>query len=292
MRGGSGGLAQDPPERRGVRWTDLSKRAVSAAILAPLALASIWLGSGAWALVVGLLTVGLACEWVWICGLRLTEPPGLVVPVAASAACILAADERDAAAFFALAAGAVGAWLLTLVLPAGRMMPAFRSFSLAAGIPYIGAASIALLWLRQDEGAGRANVLFLILIVWASDVGAYAVGRLVGGPKLAPHISPNKTWSGAIGGLLAAAMTGAGFAFLADGGDCWLAAAVAVSLGCVSQFGDLLESLFKRRFGVKDSGRLIPGHGGLLDRLDGVLAAAPAAALLALALGPGVVLWQ
>ncbi|HET9020103.1 MAG TPA: phosphatidate cytidylyltransferase, partial [Acetobacteraceae bacterium] len=116
-------------------------------------------------------------------------------------------------------------------------------------------------------------------------IGAYLSGRLVGGARLAPRISPGKTWSGAIGGLLAAALVGAA----AGGGRGALVAAV---LSVVAQAGDLAESAAKRRAGVKDSGRLIPGHGGVLDRLDALLAAAPAAALLALALGPGVALWE
>jgi phosphatidate cytidylyltransferase len=165
--------------------------------------------------------------------------------------------------------------------------------SLAAGVLYVGLACIAVIWLRNDELAGRPNVLFLVLIVWASDVGAYCVGRLIGGARLAPLISPSKTWAGGAGGLAAAVGMGILVGVLTTGGgSLWRIALVAACLGMVAQAGDLLESLIKRRFGVKDSSRLIPGHGGLLDRLDGMLAAAPAAALLALALGRGVVLWR
>jgi phosphatidate cytidylyltransferase len=140
---------------------------------------------------------------------------------------------------------------------------------------------------------GRADVLFLLLIVWAGDIGAYLVGRWVGGPRLAPRISPGKTWSGAIGGLAAAVAVGLIAAHLLwQPTTVWPAAAIASVLGVVAQAGDLLESFVKRRLAVKDSGHLIPGHGGLFDRLDGVLAAAPAAALLALVIGRGVVLWQ
>jgi len=130
-------------------------------------------------------------------------------------------------------------------------------------------------------------------VVWASDIGAYLVGRAFGGPRLAPVISPGKTWSGAIGGLVAAAVVGAvASALLGKGPPSWRPVALAVLLGVISQGGDLFESYLKRHFGVKDSGRMIPGHGGLLDRLDAVLTAAPAAALLALVLGRGVVLWE
>jgi phosphatidate cytidylyltransferase len=172
-----------------------------------------------------------------------------------------------------------------------------RPISLAAGAIYVGLAGIALIWLRHDPLAGLPNILFLLLVVWASDVGAYLAGRLLGGPRLAPRISPGKTWAGACGGLLAAVAMGYIVAvcfWLSSGGAglSWRIAVVAVALGFASQLGDLLESAIKRHFGVKDSGRLIPGHGGLFDRLDGFLTAGPLAALLALALGPGVMLWR
>ncbi len=163
--------------------------------------------------------------------------------------------------------------------------------SLALGLLYVGPAVVALIWLRDLALTGRPNVLFLVVVVWCSDIGAYLIGRLVGGRRLAPRISPGKTWSGAVGGLAAALLVG------------WVATAawglppapgllVSGALGVVSQAGDLLESAIKRHFGVKDSGRLIPGHGGLLDRLDGLLAAAPVAAALVWIFGQGKLLWQ
>lgn len=160
------------------------------------------------------------------------------------------------------------------------------------GLGYVGIAGAALLWLRGAPDVGRANVLFLLVIVWSSDIGAYVTGRLIGGPRLAPHISPGKTVSGAAGGLLAAVAAGMFAAHLLADGSYWGAIAVAALLGVVAQGGDLLESFVKRRLEVKDSGHLIPGHGGLFDRLDALLAVAPVAALLALILGRGVVLWQ
>ena len=165
------------------------------------------------------------------------------------------------------------------------------ALTLAAGFVYILPAAAAVLWLRSDAAAGWANVLFVVLTVSLSDVGAYLFGRLLGGPKLAPAISPGKTWSGAAGGLAFALAVGLGAAGLTES-PIWRALAVAAALCVASQAGDLLESGIKRHFGVKDSGRLIPGHGGLFDRLDGLLTAAPLAALLAVALGPGVELWR
>ncbi len=285
MRGGSGVLAQDRPEPTAFRWTDLQTRALSAALLAPLAIGAIWLGASVWATVVLGLAAGIACEWVHICGRLVLSVAGFAVPgvVLLTGVMALAGAERAALLFLLVGFAAVASG-------GGR---GGRSVSLAAGIPYVGLACIALLWLRGDGAAGRANVLFMMLVVWASDVGAYAAGRLIGGPRLAPRISPKKTWSGAIGGLLSAMMAGEVVAAMMTAGSASLrVATLAALLGVASQTGDLFESRMKRRFGVKDSGRLIPGHGGLLDRLDGVLAAAPVTALLALLAGRGVVVWQ
>jgi phosphatidate cytidylyltransferase len=167
--------------------------------------------------------------------------------------------------------------------PGGAILP--------LGLLYVLPAAVALVWLRSDAVTGLANVVFIVLTVSLTDIGAYVVGRLLGGPKLAPSISPGKTWSGAAGGVAVALGVGLGAAALGES-PIWRALAVAAGLSVTSQAGDLLESAIKRHFGVKDSGSLIPGHGGLFDRLDGLLTAAPVAALLAVALGRGVVLWQ
>ena len=165
-----------------------------------------------------------------------------------------------------------------------------RAFSLASGTGIIWAAAAALIWLRA-RAYGLGNVLFLLSLVWSTDIGAYLVGRTFGGPRLAPRISPGKTWAGAIGGVVFAAC--AGIAAAAVGGTgAPRAVAIAAGLSIIAQAGDLAESAAKRRFGVKDSGRLIPGHGGLLDRLDSTLAVALAGALLAFLRGAGVVLWK
>lgn len=264
----------------GMRWADLRIRALSAGVLAPAAIACIWLGGHAWAALVAVAAGGLAYEWATLCDGRPWRFPGVVLPIAVLAAVLIAAIDLDRWAIAVLVIGSAASWACS-----GRR-------AMGAGVIYIGLASVALVWLRSDDIAGRSNVLFLITVVWASDVGAYAAGRLLGGPKLAPVISPGKTWSGAAGGLLAAAVVGGGVAHVLLPGQLGMAAIVAVLLGIASQGGDLLESAIKRRFKVKDSGWLIPGHGGLLDRLDGLLTAVPAAAVLALVLGRGVVFWQ
>ena len=163
--------------------------------------------------------------------------------------------------------------------------------SLLLGLAYILLAAAGLFWLRADPVAGRANLVFLLVLVWASDIGAYIVGRAVGGPRLAPRISPGKTVSGAVGGLAAAVLVGL-VAAIPWSAFPWRAGMLSGLLGVIAQAGDLLESFVKRHFGVKDSGRLIPGHGGLLDRVDALLAVALAASLLALIQGRGVMLWK
>jgi len=262
------------------RWTDLRKRALSAALLAPLALLCIWLGAGLWTALIAVAAVGLGIEWANLCGAPARSWPGAAVPVQLTVAGLVTASGQPVPAMLLLLAGAAYIWIST------------RRRALAAGVLYIGLPLVGLAWLREPGDVGRANVLYVVLIVWASDIGAYAVGRLLGGPKLAPAISPGKTWSGAVGGLLIAMAVGEIAAQWAAPGIPGRAAAVACMLGVASAAGDLLESWIKRRFGVKDSGTLIPGHGGLLDRLDGLLAAAPAAALLALVLGHGEILWK
>jgi phosphatidate cytidylyltransferase len=272
------------------RWADLRKRALSAAVLGPAALACIWLGAEAFTGMMALGVALLAWEWVHLCGRRIRVLPGMAVPVAVFAAGALAVMNQPRIALGVLGLGFLAAWFFAHRMAETLTQPALR---LALGVLYIGLAGIALIELRHDTEAGRANVLFLFLIVWASDIGAYLAGRTLGGPKLWPAVSPNKTWSGAIGGLVAAILAGLGVAFWFSDSPLVLAVvAAAVILGVASQAGDLLESAIKRHFHVKDSSHLIPGHGGLLDRMDGMLAAAPVAALLSLALGHGRVVWD
>lgn len=156
------------------------------------------------------------------------------------------------------------------------------------GLAYAGLLGISLAGLRGEGGAGLEATLFLFAVVWATDILAYFVGRAIGGPKLAPSISPGKTWSGALGGAAAAILAGLAVAQAFGSPLGWAAlAALTVALSVVSQLGDLFESSIKRRFGVKDSGALIPGHGGVMDRVDGLATAAFALfALGALLAGP------
>ena len=247
------------------RWADLRLRALSAAILVPIAMACVWIGGAAFDLLIAVTAFGLAAEWV---------------------ALVRKAERQDS---FLPPRGGRPGW-------GGERRATFWSrptMLLPAGLLYVAVTAASLAWLRGDPAVGRINLIMLLLLVWGSDVGAYLAGRTIGGPRLAPHISPGKTVSGAIGGLLAAIAVGLlASGLLSHPPHLLRAALLAAVLGVVAQAGDLLESWVKRRFGVKDSGRLIPGHGGLFDRLDALLAAAPAAALLALLAGRGLAWWE
>jgi phosphatidate cytidylyltransferase len=162
-----------------------------------------------------------------------------------------------------------------------RGAPVLRLLAWTYGL----AALVALLWLRHQPSFGRETILWVLVCIWATDIGAYFVGRTAGGAKLAPRISPGKTWSGLIGGMAWAAVASAATGYAFGLGETLHLAIAGAALAVIGQAGDLLESAAKRRAGVKDSGRLIPGHGGLLDRIDGLMAVLVAVAAARLVLG-------
>jgi phosphatidate cytidylyltransferase len=243
----------------------LGARALWALILAPPALAALYVGPPYSDLLI--LAVGAIGAWEWarLCG---GGTPGL------SGAIVIATVVAAVVAGI-LGASAIGGWLaavgaMAATLAASRERPA-SALWYGAGATYLSAACLAFLWLRADYD--RMLVLWLIAVVWATDIGAFLVGRSLGGPKLAPAISPGKTWSGLGGGVGAAALVGLAAALLRGQGHVASLTGASMILALVAQVGDLFESSLKRRFGAKDSSRLIPGHGGLLDRIDGILAA-------------------
>ncbi|MFC3124721.1 phosphatidate cytidylyltransferase [Pseudoroseomonas globiformis] len=282
-----------PAADRAKRWRDLKKRAISAAVLGPGALLCAWLGAEAWTALMAVAVALLCWEWVRLCGLRSHLWPGMALPATVFLACACAVFGQSWLGLCVLMLGFAVTWTVPPRLHRKQGPPPPASW-LALGVLYIGISGISLIALRHDNEAGRDNVLFLFFVVWASDIGAYLFGRLIGGAKLAPAISPGKTWSGAAGGLLCAMAVGWIAAdWLVSGNPPALKVLwVAAVLGVATQLGDLLESWVKRHFNVKDSSMLIPGHGGLLDRLDGLMAAAPVAALLAFMVGYGVPLWR
>jgi phosphatidate cytidylyltransferase len=271
-------------------------------VLLPVAIFCVWWGGAAYVSLVAIGCLILGFEFLGMCGAAASDAAWYWFPAGLAAIAACAGLGHAPAGLLLLVVLTVLGWVLPLRQAAahGEAGNAAASvciwdhkFNLAIGVPYLGLGAVALPWLRADPWAGLANTLFALAIVWGSDIGAYMVGRMVGGPRLAPAISPGKTWSGAAGGLVSAALAGlAVAACLSSGFSPSHVIGLAIVLGIISQAGDLLESALKRHFGVKDSGRIIPGHGGLLDRIDALLAVAPAAAVLAFTVGRGVVLWR
>lgn len=245
--------------------SDLPKRVVVALILIGVAFAALWAGGIGFWLVVGAIGLLMMAEWSDLAGAAPRQKQMALAMLALPILAMLLARGDVALALVFAAAALVG--ILT------------RSPRMAGGILYVGLPVLALVVLRGME-QGFLLTFWAMALVWAADSGAFFAGRAIGGPKLAPQISPNKTWAGFLGGLAAATL----FAWALV----WLFAlppALAMAtplLAVLSQFGDLYESALKRRAGVKDSGDLLPGHGGVMDRLDGLVAVAPVAAVLAL----------
>jgi phosphatidate cytidylyltransferase len=260
----------------GLRGSELALRVCSALVLVPLAIGTAYVGGWPFAVFWGLAALGVLWEW---CSLVAGADRRLALMTGAAAivlAVVLAVTNHHRATLVVLAMG---------TLAAAALAPAERRIWVASGVPYAGAIAVAPIVLRSDGANGFLAMLFLFAIVWATDIIAYFVGRAVGGPKLMPQVSPKKTWSGALGGTAAAVALAVAFAQAAVF-PTWLAIAMlAVVLSVVAQGGDLFESFLKRRFGAKDSSHLIPGHGGLMDRLDGFVTAGVVAALIGVARG-------
>lgn len=250
-------------------WHDLRLRLISASVILPVALGCIIAGGTLFDGMVVLVTVGMVWEGATLLGqpwrLGLDNWRAMLLLAWPAVALIAALHGSWSAAIGVMFAGFIfgaGLWAALWVAILG---------------------GLSLLWLRHVPSYGIASILFVILVVIASDTFAYVAGRLFGGPKLAPRISPGKTRSGALGGLVGAATVG-GLTAAIVAPATWIGGMTfGAVLGMASQCGDLAESAAKRRLGVKDSGRIIPGHGGLLDRFDGLLAAAPLAAIISLA---------
>lgn len=262
-------------------WAELTTRVYSALIIGVISLLAAYAGQEAFAVLVALFVVGMAWEWGRLVrGRGFDAAFGLQVAATLLGA-VLTVGGRPAGGLLAVGAGAAAVFVLRLAAHAGRQ----AGWS-ASGVCYIGLPAVALIWLRTDDEEGFLAILFLFVVVWMTDTAAYFSGRLIGGPRLAPWISPGKTWAGLVGGAMSAALAGGLFAAVAAGASFATAGALSLALALAAQLGDLGESAVKRMFGTKDASSLIPGHGGVLDRLDGLISAASAAALIALLRGP------
>jgi phosphatidate cytidylyltransferase len=265
---------------------NLLLRVVAALVLAPLTIAIAHAGGWLWAALVTLASIGLYVEWLMIVGAARQGPVAAagVAALAISGFCL--GSGRLEVSLVVLALGLFGVALLSRE-PRGWT---------AAGFFYAAAAEMASVLVRFDQAWGFAALVLILLVVWVTDIGGYFAGRGIGGPKLWPRVSPKKTWAGAIGGFAASLAVAGGFAAFGLG-KTGIVLVLGGVLSIVSQFGDLFESAVKRRFGVKDSSNIIPGHGGLLDRLDGFVAAVVLAAIFGIlrggvdGVGRGLMVW-
>jgi len=275
-----------PASVAGQNSRNLVVRVAAALVLAPLAIAIAYAGGWLWTALVTLVAIGLYLEWLMITGSAGETRAVASGVLALAAAGLLLAAARTEAAFIVLSIG------LVVVAAISRQ----RRGWIAGGFLYSAGAQAASVLTRLDSTSGFAALVFVLLIVWVTDIGGYFAGRGIGGPKLWPRVSPKKTWAGAIGGFVASVFVAAGFVALHFGTAAALLTLGAI-LSIVSQLGDLFESAVKRRFGVKDSSHIIPGHGGLLDRLDGFVAAIVLAAILGVVrggmdgVGRGLMVW-
>jgi phosphatidate cytidylyltransferase len=247
---------------------NLLMRIAAALVLAPLAIGAAYVGGWYWTALATLGAIGLFVEWLAVTYTARNLPVTIVGVVAL----VLSAPF--------LAIGNLNAALVVLAL--GLVGVSFRATEpriwAVAGFLYAAAAEVASVLVRLDPDKGLSALILVLLVVWATDIGGYFAGRAIGGPKLWPRVSPKKTWAGAIGGFAASLLVAIGFS-ASDLGKTLPLVILAAMLSVAAQLGDLFESAVKRRFGVKDSGHIIPGHGGVMDRLDGFVAAIVLAAI-------------
>lgn len=277
--------ASAPPPAPPGSGSALGARIASALVMVPVALAIVWYG-GPW--IVGLAMIAaalMAWEWGRLVG-RVTGLTDSLLLAGIAAVAVLAGAY--VAAWAGLLVGAAGILLQQRLAGSRNAAPIWT----AAGLAWIVGACIGFVWLRADPAWGTATMFWLLAVVWAIDTAAYVAGKTIGGPKLAPRISPKKTWAGLIGGVAAALLVGLVTGVIVGSDKIWQIALLSGALAIVEQIGDMAESFAKRRFGVKDSSNLIPGHGGLLDRLDGMLAVVVAVVILSLVTGGSVLSWR
>ena len=277
------GLASEPPSgsatpgpaapgaavRKRMPWSELGPRIASALVMMALALGVTSTGGVAFDLLWLVAALAILGEWQVLIGGGERLARIAVGGLAIAAAALLVEDARPGMAVLAVLAGTLA--VAGLAAPGRRLMS-------AAGVPYAGALVVAVEILRHSSPYGVQSILWLFAVVWGTDCMAFFGGRLIGGPKLYPRFSPSKTWSGFVVGIVCGSLLG--LLAAPDGSARGAMVGLGLLAGCVAQGGDLFESALKRRFGVKDASSLIPGHGGVMDRLDGFIASAAFAACL------------
>ncbi|HUU67256.1 MAG TPA: phosphatidate cytidylyltransferase [Methyloceanibacter sp.] len=266
---------------------ELMLRLFSAIVLAAVALAAVI--ASPWSFLALVVVAGGLLAWEWG---SLTRGNGFDGTALIEAVCVTAVAILVAMGHPDLALLILGGTAATIGF--GNVSKPRAAWALA-GLAYVALPAWSLVWLRSDPSLGLTAILYVLAVAWTTDTASYVGGRLLGGPKLSPRISPKKTWSGFIVGTITPALVGYGFATYLGGTSAWLLALVSIGLALACQIGDLLESAIKRHFGAKDMSQLIPGHGGLFDRIDSLLLASVVAALIALRNiaepGAGLLIW-
>jgi phosphatidate cytidylyltransferase len=262
----------EPPDKGAVSGASLKSRIISAIILAPLVVWAVYFGSPVYDLIILGAVVIMAWEWRRICTEQQFDKAGVVLAVVVAGATVLASFQQAGPAVILVCIGALVLWPIIVGSEKGS------SIWTIAGVLAIGFAGISLILIR-GIGDNWLIAIWFLIAVWTTDIAAFFVGRAVGGPKLAPKISPGKTWSGLIGGIAGAVGWSAIWALWTGAEQAGSLAFLGAVIAIFAQIGDLGVSRVKRRYGVKDTGTLIPGHGGLLDRVDGIIGAAPVALL-------------
>lgn len=270
----------------------LGIRALSALVLGPIAFAGVWHGGYFFAALISIIAVIISWEWGHLVSQKSAKLITVLTLVLSLLGIFIIMSQQAAWVMIAYIIG-----VITLCLVLGAYLRIFiqdtrtNAVWSAAGVFYLCLSVLAITWIRLGVPHGQWFSLWLLAVVWATDIGAYIAGRLIGGPKFAPRISPQKTWSGFWGGTIMGMAISVAVT-LTHGQSFWL----FVILGCViavaAHLGDLLESAAKRHFGVKDMSQIIPGHGGLLDRIDGLIMAALIFAVLIWLGEEGVLTWQ
>ena len=260
-------------QRSGSR--ELVKRIASAAVLAPVAIYLVYLGGWPFTLLVMFVAVLMTYEWARLVRGTHLNADYVIHAATAVLAVGLAGGGRPLLALAAALAGVAIALAVVAWRGEGKRWTII-------GFPYIVLPCVGLVWLRSGGDWGMLTLYWLLAVVWATDIMAFVAGRSIGGPKLAPRLSPSKTWSGLAGGVAGAALAGALTSAILGLGAGWSLAAISGTMAVIAQIGDIAESALKRYADVKDSSALIPGHGGVLDRVDGLIFAAVAASLAAL----------
>ncbi len=265
-----------PTPTPGKAGSELVLRVLSAIVLVAVTVGALWAGGWVFAALSAIAAVLILREWMAMSGpFAFRAAPWALMAFLAVTVMMARSEPLQSLGFSILVAAAL--MLARVTEP--------RAVWLSAGVLYAGMPAVAAVALRGADTAtfastGAVAVIFVLAVVWATDTAAYFSGRLIGGPKLAPRFSPKKTWSGAIGGAAAGVVAGCIVVALANIGMSVTLVLVALLLSVVGQVGDLAESAMKRHFGVKDSGVLIPGHGGIMDRVDGLVAALVVAAAI------------